>query len=136
MIQNLVLGKSGIPLLKKFLDLSSFRHKLVSGNIANVSTPGFKSSDIDFHGELKKAAGENKEHLAGHLTHPAHIPLGRSRDGPPEIIVNKSKLTNGINNVDIDKEVAALAENQIYFSVGARLLAKKFTGLKSAIKSK
>ena len=62
MIKNAVLDKSGFPLLQKFLDVSSLRHKLISGNIANVSTPGFKSSDVDFHGELRKAI-DNDGHI-------------------------------------------------------------------------
>ena len=135
LIKNLVIDRSGIPLLKRFLDLSSIRHKLIAGNIANVSTPGYKSRDIDFLGELRKFVGD-KEHLMGMVTDPAHIPIGKSRTSPPEIKINNSKETNGINNVDMDDEIANLAQNQIYYSVGARLLAKKFQALKTAIKSK
>lgn len=134
-IQNSVLSKSGIPLLKRFLNLSSLRHKLIAGNIANVSTPDYRSKDIDFHGELKKAVNNNG-HIAGKQTHPSHLPIGKTQHDEPEIAVNKSRATNGINNVDIDHEVANLAQNQIYFSVGARLLAKKFDGLRQAIRSK
>jgi flagellar basal-body rod protein FlgB len=135
MIQNLVIDKSGVPLLKKFLDVSSLRHKLISGNIANVSTPKYRSKDIDFHGELKKAI-DDKQHVTGKRTHPSHLPLGQSRRDEPEILVDKSKASNGINNVDIDEEMGNLAQNQIYYSIGARLLAKKFDGLKKAIASK
>lgn len=135
MIKNVVLDKSGFPLLKKFLDVSSLRHKLVSGNIANVSTPGFKSRDVDFHGEMNKALG-NKSRVRVTTTHPGHITGRRSSDSPPEILVNKSKESNGINNVNIDKEMAGLAQNQIYYTIGARLMANKFNALRSVIKSK
>jgi len=135
MIKNIVFDKSGFPLLEKFLNISSLRNKLISGNIANVSTPGFRSSDVDFHGELKKAVG-NKDGVRVTLTHPAHIQSPRSSGGTPKIRVNKSKESNGVNNVNIDKEMANLAQNQIYYSIGARLLANKFTALRGAIKSK
>ncbi|UCD95214.1 MAG: flagellar basal body rod protein FlgB [Candidatus Zixiibacteriota bacterium] len=135
MIQKLVIDQSGVPLLKKYLDVSSLRHKLISGNIANVSTPRYRSKDVDFHGELRKAIGNNG-HISGKRTHPSHLPLGQSRQDEPEIIVDKSNARNGINNVDIDKEMGDLAQNQIYYSIGARLLAKKFDGLKKAITSK
>ncbi len=135
LLEKAVFGKIGVPLMTKFLDLSSLRHKLTAGNIANVSTPGYKSKDIDFHGELKKAIGD-KKHLAGELTHKKHIPLGRSAFKNPEIIVNKRGSSNGINNVDIDREVANMAQNQIYYTIGAKLLAKKFDGLRNAIRSK
>jgi len=134
-VQKAVIDKSGIPLFKKFLNMSSLRHKLISGNISNVSTPKYQSKDIDFHAELKKATAGDR-HIQVKLTHKSHIPLGRSSRTGPEIIVNESKETNGINNVDIDKEVASLAMNQIYFSVGAKLLARKFDGLRKAITSK
>jgi len=134
-IQKAVIDKSGIPLFKQFLNLSSLRHKLIAGNLSNVSTPNYKSKDIDFHDELKKAVGGDN-HIQAKLTDPAHIPLGSSRDRGPEIQVDNSREINGINNVDVDKEIANLATNQIYFSVGAKLLAKKFAALSNAIKSK
>jgi flagellar basal-body rod protein FlgB len=135
LIDKLVFNKVGVPLMQSFLDLSSTRQKLVAGNIANVATPGYKSKDIDFHGELKKIVGRSK-HLEGTLTHPAHIPLGQSKEKGPEIIQPDTDYDNGVSNVDIDKEVADMAQNQIYYSAGARLLAGKFQGLKNAIKSK
>ena len=122
-------------MLQKFLDMASLRHKLIAGNLANVSTPEYQSKDINFHSELKKAV-DNRRHIKGETTNPAHIALGTSRDRGPEIKVNKSKEGNGINNVDADVEVANLAQNQIYYTIGATLLSKKFEGIKTAIKSK
>ena len=134
-IQKAVIDKSGIPLYKKFLDLASLRHKLIAGNLSNVSTPNYQSKDIDFHTELKKAVGSDN-HIQVKLTNPAHIPIGGSRDSEPEIVVDKTAESNGVNNVDVDKEVANLAMNQIYFTTGAKLMAKKFAALSNAIKSK
>jgi flagellar basal-body rod protein FlgB len=135
LINKAVFEKSGVPLLQKFLDIASLRHKLVAGNIANVSTPGYQSKDINFHEELK-AAVDNRHHVAGNMTHPNHIPVGKSREKEPEVEVNRSREGNGINNVNADKEVANLATNQLYYSVGTTLLARKFEGLRTAIKSK
>jgi flagellar basal-body rod protein FlgB len=135
MIQNMVFDKSGVPLLRRFLNLSSLRQKLISGNIANVSTPGYQSKDIDFHGELNKAV-KNNDGLKGVSTHPGHLPIGKSSLSGPEVIVDKTGESNGINNVNIDKEIADQAQNQIYYSIGARLLSLKFQGLKKVIQSK
>lgn len=134
-LDKMVFNKVGLPLMESYLDLSSARHKLIAGNLTNVSTPGYRSKDIDFHGELRKVLNKDS-HIEGKLTDPAHIPLGKSELKGPEIIVNKSSATNGINNVDVDKEVSNLSKNQIYYSVGAKLLAGKFQGLRTAIKSK
>ncbi|MCX6827262.1 MAG: flagellar basal body rod protein FlgB [candidate division Zixibacteria bacterium] len=135
LLNKAVFEKSGIPLLQRFLDIASIRHKLIAGNIANVSTPKYQSKDVDFQGELKKAVG-NKNHLGVMTTNPGHIPSMRSREGSSKIIVNKSKDGNGINNVNADTEVANMAQNQIYYSIGATLLAKKFENLKTVIRSK
>ncbi len=135
MIENTVFKQSGMSLMEKFLDVSSIRQKLIAGNIANVATPGYKSKDLDFHGELKKAVN-HKSSLAGTVTHPNHLPVGKSTDSGVDIMVNKTGESNGINNVNIDKEMANLAQNQIYYSIGAKLLARKFQGLQKAITSK
>lgn len=135
MIDNVVFKQSGVPLLEKFLDVASIRQKLIAGNIANVATPGYKSKDLDFHGELKKAVNQ-KSSLAGTVTHPNHLPVGKSADNRVDIITNTSGESNGVNNVNIDKEMASLAENQIYYSIGAKLLARQFQGLQKAITSK
>jgi flagellar basal-body rod protein FlgB len=135
LLKKAVFDKSGVPLMQKYLDMASLQHKLIAGNLANVSTPQYQSKDIDFDSELKKAV-DNRRHIKGETTNPNHIPLGQSRDRGPEIKVNKSKDGNGINNVDADVEIANLAQNQIYYTIGTTLLAKKFEGLKTAIKSK
>lgn len=131
-IQNTVFAKSGVPMLEKYLELASVKHKLISGNIANISTPGYKSKDIDFHGELKKAIGQ-KSGLKMTATHPNHIQPGQSSNDNPKIITDDSSESNGINNVNIDKEMAGLAQNQITYGLGARMLSLKFQGLKKAI---
>ncbi|MCP4703809.1 MAG: flagellar basal body rod protein FlgB [candidate division Zixibacteria bacterium] len=135
LIKNTVFNKIGIPLYRSYLNMASSRHKLIAGNLANISTPGYQSKDIDFHGELNKVV-KDKGHLKGKLTHSAHLPVGRSHLKGPDIIVNKSINGNGVNNVDADAEIANLAQNQIYYSIGAKLLASKFQGLRSVIKSK
>jgi len=41
-----------------------------------------------------------------------------------------------VNNVDIDKEMGTLAENQILYSYGTRMLMKKFNTLKTVIRGR
>ena len=134
LIDKTVLNKIGVPMMTKYLDLASLRHKLIAGNIANISTPNYQGKDINFHAELKKAVSKT-EHLAGVTTHERHIPLGRSSGRDPKVF-DKEGAHNGLNRVDIDREVADMTQNQIYFSIGAKLLQNKFDGLRRAIRSK
>ncbi|MFQ6009241.1 MAG: flagellar basal body rod protein FlgB [Candidatus Zixiibacteriota bacterium] len=133
-LTQFMFDRIGVPMFSRYLDLASFRHKLVSGNIANAATSGYQSRYIDFQAEFKKMTGKSN-HVAGTVTHPHHIPLGGHKDAPPK--VNKTKVAgDDINSVDIDREVAKMAQNELLFTIGARLLQRKFAGLKNVITSK
>ncbi len=134
-IENAILNKTSIPKLGKLLDLSVNRHKLISSNIANVTTPGYKAKSIDFDSELKKAMTPDRAPLS--VTHERHIPLSRSRHSLPKVSESEhTENSTGINSVDIDAEMADLAQNQLVFELGAKLVAGKFKGLKSAIRGR
>ncbi len=133
-LSTFVFERIGVPRFGKYLDLAALRHKLIGGNIANVSTPGYRSRSIDFQSEFAKATQASR-HLTGELTHHSHIPLGADETKLPRI--HEAPARDGeMNSVDIDREVTGLAENELLFSVGARLLQRKLAGLRSAITSK
>ncbi len=133
-LSGYLFNKIGVADSKRFLDLTSLRHKLISSNVANVSTPGYEACDVDFKGELSKAFGKSNG-LAGTVTNPAHIPTGHHAARAPK--VERSRVASGdVNSVDIDREVPKMAENELMYTIAARLLEKKFTGLRKAITSK
>jgi len=133
-IANFVFDGVGLPKLEKFLNLSSTRHKLVSDNIANAATPGYRSRQMDFKTELSKLS-ENNPHLEGKLTQPGHIPLGYSLEKGPEIDSAKPKQGD-LNSVDIDKEISNLAQNELMYTIGAQMIRDKFEGLRKVISSR
>lgn len=133
-IAQFLFNRSGIPNFKKYLDLSSFRHKLIGGNIANVSTPGFKSQDINFHQEFNRIT-KNSNRLEGTVTHRTHLPTGNSEARAPRP-AEETVAEDELNSVDIDKEVSNLAQNELLFTVGATLLQRRFEGIRKAIQSK
>ena len=133
-LTDFVFNKMGVPTMRKYLDLAAYRHKLVSGNIANVSTPGYREKDIDFQAEFTKATGKT-HHLEGAVTNAGHIPLGATPTRPPK--VNQEKVQDGsMNSVDIDREVSTMAQNELLYTIGAKMLQRKFEGIKTAITSK
>lgn len=132
-LSDFLFKATGVNRYRQFLDLASVRHKLIAGNVANVSTPGFQSQDIDFKTELARLANTSSE-ISGTVTHANHIPLGQHPDRVPE--VDRTKVARGdLNSVDIDIEVPKMAQNELEFTVGAKLLQMKFDGLKKAITS-
>lgn len=133
-ISGMLFTKTGVTRLGKYLDLVSLRHRLVSGNIANSATPGYKSRDIDFQKEFAKLV-DSGNRLSGRITHPGHIPHGQHSDRPPKL--RQEKVIDGdLNSVDIDKEITTMAQNEILFTIGAKLMQQKFDGLRKAITSK
>ncbi len=132
-LSKFIFDKMAVPTFRKYLNLGSFRHKLVSSNLANLSTPGYRSQDFDFKKEFDRLNGQTHS-VAGVLTNPNHIPLGQHEAKPPT--VEQAKIQDGdINSVDIDKETAAMVENELQYTTAARLLQMRFEGLKTAIKS-
>jgi flagellar basal-body rod protein FlgB len=133
-IAKFIFDGVGLPKVEKFLNLSSTRHKLVSDNIANAATPGYRSRQMDFKAELASLSEDNP-HLEGKLTQPGHIPLGYSMEKGPEIEAERPKQGE-LNSVDIDKEISNLAQNELMYTIGAQIIRDKFEGLRKVITSR
>jgi flagellar basal-body rod protein FlgB len=133
-IAQFLFDGTGVPKNQKYLDLASFRHKLISGNIANASTPGYRAKEINFESEYRRLTNQS-DHVVGMTTDPNHLPIGNTPNRPPKVEQERVKVDE-MNSVDIDKEIPALAKNELTFTVGAKLLQLKFDGIKKAITSK
>lgn len=119
-------------ILEQALSAASFRHKVISNNIANVNTPGFKKSEVTFEQQLEQALGGNNLKIA--KTHDRHFGFQATTGVKPaaQTLSNYSLRTDG-NNVDIDIEMAELAKNSIYYDAIAQQLSRYFSSIKSAI---
>ena len=133
-LSKFMFDQSGMPAYQKFLELASLRHKLVSGNVANAATPGYRAKDIDFQKEFERAT-QTDNHPPVLLTHPNHIPTSNSPERPAKVESEKPKI-NELNSVDIDQEISKMAQNELLYSVGARLVQRKLEGMRKAITSK
>ncbi|MGQ9674960.1 MAG: flagellar basal body rod protein FlgB [Chloroflexota bacterium] len=122
--------------LKMALDGLSLRQQVTSNNIANVDTPGFKGGEVNFEAQLRRALRRDG---AGALkvTHPAHFAFaGESQSAIDKPLVTQSNnltLRNDGNNVDIEREMAKLAETTITYSAVSQQMAAKLSLLKSII---
>ena len=131
-IKNVITNQTNIPFLKKVLDLSSLKQKLTASNIANVSTPGYKPKDIDFKKELTSFLDKTK--TGGKQTNSAHLALGQTKEKSPEIKDSEETNPNNINSVDIDKEIADLAKNELIYKFGTKFMNRNFHLLRMSIK--
>lgn len=128
-----LLASSQVSVLEQALGAASLRQKVISNNIANVNTPGFKKSEVSFEDLLQDAVSGGKLQLT--RTQEKHIPTQENGQISPIISTDDSTTfrTDG-NNVDIDVEMAGLAKNSIYYDAVAQQLNTYFSNLKSAIK--
>jgi len=116
---NALFGKT-TELLSLLLEYRSERHKTIASNIVNIDTPGYRSQEVVFEKELAE-----------------QIAAQRSRDGISGMSAAEEKpfgVAEAGEHVDIDKEMAKLAENHLMYNLSADLLARKFRGLKDVIK--
>jgi flagellar basal-body rod protein FlgB len=98
--------------LEKYMDLVAMRQKLVTANIANADTPGYRSKDIDFQFEFQS------------------LEKGES----PDIVeVPSLKVKNDGNDVDLDREARLLSENALRFTFATNVLRDEIKGIRSAI---
>jgi flagellar basal-body rod protein FlgB len=124
--------------LEKSLNAASMQHQMISNNISNVDTPGFKRSEVVFQSKLNEVLGfKEVAYLPLTVTNKNHIPIVPNltvSDINPEIVVNnETSLRTDDNNVDIDSEMSKLAENTAYYSSLAQLTSLKLGMLQSVI---
>jgi len=124
-----------ITVLEQALDFRAERHTRIASNIANAETPRYQATDIEFEGALKEAMSTDHS-PAVTRTHPRHLPA-RMQDRvaiSPNLVYRKSAgVGNDLNSVDLDTEMAQLAQNNLLYNATAQLLAKKFSSLRLAI---
>lgn len=136
---NEVLSNTAFQALRRSLDFLSTREQLSAENIANVDTPGFKARALDFKSQLDQIVNPRPSKLV--VTDPRHFggsaevklvntseehfsAVGRSDEPQPEFL---DPLTARVdeNTVDLDREMAILAETQLAFGTVARLLTAR-----------
>ncbi|MPN26950.1 Flagellar basal body rod protein FlgB [bioreactor metagenome] len=128
-----LLSSPKVSVLEQSLAAASLRHKVISNNIANVNTPGFKKSEVAFESLLQSALDGTQLRMTS--TNEKHFQIARSPlQVTPTIntITDTSMRTDG-NNVDVDIEMAELAKNNIYYNAVAQQLGQQFSGLKTVI---
>ena len=119
-----------INVLEKASDASWTRNSVISNNIANVDTPGYKRKDVQFEQYLQSAvsggcslddnvAEADLESLTG-TTYTDYATASYRIDG---------------NNVDIDTENAELAKNQIKYYTMLDSISQEFKRITSVFKT-
>ena len=128
-----ILFRESIPTLQQGLDAASLRQKVIADNIANVATPGYQARHVRF-----------EELLQGRMP-PHQLQLSATSDGRtltlkgpeavrPQVELDTSAaLKSGVNNVDVENEMAQIQKNSLLHSAMVQLISNKYKMLDKAI---
>ncbi|MER3413631.1 MAG: hypothetical protein C4341_05220 [Armatimonadota bacterium] len=140
-------------LYEQALGLAARRQQVLTANLANVNTPGYQRQDMDFRLALADAESaamlarrsRSLEHLrvsevsgiarwsSLRRTSPRHLDLGAvprasiKAPGPGAVEIDGGE-------VNMEREVTALAETQLQYDAVAMMARRYFQGLKSVIR--
>ncbi|MDR5814844.1 flagellar basal body rod protein FlgB [Caballeronia sp. LZ033] len=145
---------------REALDVRAYRQELLSSNIANADTPGYKARDVEFSSALAGALKQNgtasnsstlkmaqpvslssSASLAvtsqGHMSGTSTLATsGGSTDdyGKLAYRVPSQPSLDG-NTVDLDAERVQFADNALHFEAGMTVLSSQIKSMLSAITS-
>lgn len=133
-----ILSSDVFQIMEKSLNAAAMQQKMISNNIANVDTPGYKRSEVVFQTKLDQLLNNRgKTIFPLSVTNKMHIPAVETftlDKVSPEIVMNtETSLRTDGNNVDIDSEMSKMAENTAYYGTIAQLVSLKLGMLQSAI---
>ena len=102
-------GDAVSAVLGSALDGLSARQGVIANNIANVDTPGFRATSVDFESSLRSAIDSEGRTRARVQTTATQTPVGAND-----------------NNVDLRKESMAAMQTQFQYQLMTRAVADRF----------
>jgi flagellar basal-body rod protein FlgB len=133
----MILFDRTMQLLERTLDLRSARQRVISSNLANEETPGYRASELNFMDQLQSAQkGRLPVSLA--VTQSGHFGP-RGPQGLQTVTGKLSEVPAGdlpldANSVNLELEMAKLSDNAMQYNAAASITAIRFRQLLSAIR--
>ena len=119
-----------IDVLSKAADYSWTRNEIISNNLANGTTPGYKRKDVTFESYLmQELASGDSTSLRKRIN---EVDLDNITSS---VYTDYSQLSYRLdgNNVDIDTENVEFASNQLYYQTVLDTIDYQFQMLKAAM---
>ena len=118
---SLVVSDAVSKVLGLALDGVTTRQQVIANNIANVDTPDFRATSVDFETSLRQAVE------GGEMEDPnASAPAIESSLSTTPVGANG-------NNVDLRKETLAAVQSQYQYQILTRAVNDRFTLMREAI---
>ncbi len=117
------------------LKFREMRQEVMSSNVANAQTPEYKALKLDFEEALARATDVDGQ-LSMAASDDRHFNVGGGgfNNLEPEVYEDPNGVVaeNG-NTVDVEAEMARMAENKIMYDTTVQLINKKLGLMKYAI---
>jgi flagellar basal-body rod protein FlgB len=115
------------------LQLRAERQQILSANIANADTPGYKAVDFDFTRALRESMG-SASRVAQRTTAPGHQ-MARASSSVKFAPADSESIQSAQdgNTVDMDKERARIADNAVRYEATLKFINGQIRTLLSAI---
>ena len=105
--------------LGQALDVYQARHRVLTENVANAETPGYRARDLDF-GAALAGAFDGTDGVRG------------AADVDPVTDRRATVKLDG-NTVDVDTEMAKMSQNAMKIVALSQIIARKYAGLRAVI---
>ena len=113
------------------------RQELISSNVANANTPGYKAQKLDFEDALARALDVDGQ-MQMNTSDGKHYDVGNGgfNNLEPEVYDDPNGVVseNG-NTVDVEAEMSRMAENKLMYDSIVQLMNKKIGLMKYTINS-
>jgi flagellar basal-body rod protein FlgB len=113
------------------------RQEIISSNVANADTPGYKAKRIEFEKALARALDVDGQ-MGMTVEDEKHFDVGNGgfENLQPELIEDPNGIVSEDGNtVDREKEMARMAENKVMYDALVQLMNKKLGMMKYIINS-
>lgn len=122
-----------IGALNTSLNLRLLNQNIISSNIANADTPGYKAKRVEFESAFRDALGVDQR-LKAEGAEPGHIVASPTRPIHPEVFNDPNGVASlDGNTVNRAEEMARMKENQIMYNASIEMLRKKLGQLRYGI---
>lgn len=120
-------------ILDKAADASWMRENVITNNIANIDTPGYKRQDVDFEPVLQKALGKTKYSSLDKKVRELNQDLGKLTTTSYTDAANYSYRLDR-NNVDENTENAELASESLRYQLLTTAITNNFSRMQTVLK--
>ena len=122
-----------INVLDKAADASWLRENVITNNLANVDTPGYKRQEVEFNSVLEKELGKSKYQTLSKRVKNLNSHL---EDLSVESYTDSTNYSYRLddNNVDVDTENVELASEQLRYELLTTTINSEFDRLQTVLK--